>query len=104
VVKPNTSERVEPSPLISLQKLKEEIPKEHTPKVPLLIKMVLGESPYEGNQPISGTSLEYDRFELSYDEFVEIFSELIRPTHYFDVLPKIFNNSLVPWVFQTQEW
>jgi len=40
---------------------------------------VLEESSYKGDQVISDTSLEYDEFELSCDEYVEIFKELMRP-------------------------
>jgi len=69
-VKPNTNEGVEASPLGTRQELEEEIPKEPVPKVPLPIKMVLGESPYEGDQTTSDTSFEYDEFELSYGEYV----------------------------------
>jgi len=75
--------------------LEDEIPKEPIPKVLLPIKMVLGESPYRGNQATSGTSLEYDKFELSCDRYVDIFNEIMRPrrvTHCFHVCPKIFNN------------
>ena len=66
------------------------------PKIPFSIKIVLGESSYKGDQAISNTSLEYDEFELSCDEYVEIFNKLMRlgrVTQCFDVLPKVFNNS-----------
>ena len=60
------------------------------------IKLGLGEGLYKGDQAASDTSFQYVDFELSYDEYVEIFSEFIRPRrarNYFDVLQKIFNNS-----------
>ena len=41
--------------------------------------MVLREGPYEDDQATSDTSYEYDEFELSCDEYVEIFKELMRP-------------------------
>jgi len=76
-VKPNVSKGVEPLPFIAFQELEDEIPKELVPKVPLPIKMVLGESPYEADQATSDISLERDEFELSCDNYVEILSELI---------------------------
>ena len=54
--------------------------------------MVLGESLYECDQATSDTSLEYDEFERSYDEYVEISR---RATHCFDVVPKIFDDSYI---------
>jgi len=57
--------------------------------------MVLGGSSYKGDQATSETTLEYDGFELSFNEYIKIFNELMRhmrAMHYFDVLPKIFNN------------
>jgi len=95
-VKLNTSEGVKPLPLIGRQELEIEIAKEPVPKIPLLIKMALGENLYEDDQTTRGTSLEYYEFELSCDEYVEIFNELMRArraTYCFDVLPKMFNNS-----------
>jgi len=58
--------------------------------------MVLRESPYVGGQVISDNYLENDEFELSCDEYAEIFNELMRPmrtTRCYDALPNIFNNS-----------
>lgn len=96
LVEPNTCEGGEPLPLIARQEPKDEILEKLIPKVPLPITMVLGESICDGDQATRATSLEYDEFKLSCDEFVDIFNELMRlsrATHCFDVLPKIFNNS-----------
>jgi len=71
-------------------------PQKTVPKVPLPIKNRVKESPYEGDQATSDTSLEYDEFELSCDEYIEIFNKRMRArsnAHCFDVLPKIFSNS-----------
>jgi len=60
--------------------------------------MVLRESPYVGGQVISDNYLENDEFELSCDEYAEIFNELMRPmkaTHYFEVLPKVFKTPYI---------
>jgi len=95
-VKLNTSEGVKPLPLIGRQELEIEIAKEPVPKIPLLIKMALGENLYEDDQTTQDNSLVYDEFEFSYDEYIEIFNELMCPgraTHSFDDLPKTFNNS-----------
>ena len=66
MVKPNTNEGVEPLALKAHHELQHKIPKEHVPKVALCIKMMLGER-YEGVQATSGTSFEYDEFDLSCD-------------------------------------
>jgi len=79
MVKPNTSKGLKPLPLIALEEFEDEIPKELIPKVPLPIKMVLEESPYEVDQATSDTSFKYDEFEFSCNEYVEIFNVLIRP-------------------------
>ena len=87
---------MKPLPLLASQELEDETPKAPIPKVPLLIKMVLGKDPYVSDQALSDTSREYDEFELSCDEYVEIFNELMRPrrvTQCFGVFPKVFNNS-----------
>jgi len=100
MVKPNTIKGVEPLLLIVRQELEDEIRKEPVPKVPFPIKMMLGERPYEGDQAISDTSLEYDEFELSCDKHVEVFNKLMRPrrtTHLSYVLLKILNN---PYTFK----
>ena len=96
MVEPNISEGVEPLPLIAHQVLEDEIPKEPDPKNPLSIKMVLGEDRYASDQDTTDTSLEYNEFELSFVEYVQIFNELLklkRAIHCFDVLLKIFNTS-----------
>ena len=68
MVKPNTSDGVEPLPLVTCQELK-------------------------GDQARSDTSLEYDEFELSYNDDMNIFNKLVRPRgamHCFGAPPKIF--------------
>ena len=95
MVKQNTSEELKPLPFIARQELKDKIPKE-LPMVLWAIKMMLGEGPYTIYQATSDASCEYDEFELSCDEYDEIFNELMRPmrtTRCYDALPNIFNNS-----------
>jgi len=50
---PNTSEGVEHLPLIACQPLEDKIPREPVPKVPLPIKMLLGEAPYASEAAMS---------------------------------------------------
>jgi len=92
MMRPNTSEGVKPLLLIAQQ----EHPKNNILRIMLPIKMVLGEMLYEDDQTTQDNSLVYDEFEFSYDEYIEIFNELMCPgraTHSFDGLPKTFNNS-----------
>jgi len=96
MMRPNTSEGVEPLVLIAYQNLNDEILKESCPKVPLPIKRVFGEGLYEDDQATSDTSLKCDEFELTCNESIEIFNELMSPrsaTRCYEALPKIFNNS-----------
>ena len=57
--------------------------------------MVLAEDPYASDQATSDISCEYNDFEISCDDYVEIFKEIMtrrRATQCYAVLPKIFNN------------
>jgi len=54
---------VEPLPLIAYPVLTDEILIKLVPKVPLPIKMVLGESVCEGDHARSDNSPEYDEFD-----------------------------------------
>ena len=57
MVKPNISEGVKPVPPLARQELEDETSKTPIPKVPLPIKMVLGEDPYASDQATSYTSM-----------------------------------------------
>ena len=95
MVKPNKSQGVKPLRIVTRQELEDETPKAPIPKVPLPINMVLGEDPFVSDQATSDISCEYDDFEISCDEYVEIFNELMRPrraTQFYNVLLRIFNN------------
>ena len=97
MVKPNISEGVKRLALTAFQKLEDEILKELIPNVILAVKIMARESPYECNQAKRDTSLEYEEFELSYDEYAEIFNELMRlrrATHCFDVVQKILTTPI----------
>ena len=96
IVKPNKSQGVKPLRIVTRQELEDETPKATIPKVPLPFKVVLGEGPYANDEATSNTFHEYDDFEITCDEYVQIFNELMRPrraTQCFDILLKIFNNS-----------
>ena len=64
------------------------VPIDPVTKVPLPIISILEESVHEDDQTMNDPSLEHNRFELPYHEYVGIFNEL---AHCFNALPNIFN-------------